>query len=54
MLKSFHGPLFDLRHPPSLAQVHVPPKNSGSCLQIEKLSGQSKLLAKNFVIIKFY
>jgi hypothetical protein len=54
MWKSFHGPLLDLRHPPSLAQVHVPPKNSGSWLRIEKRSVQSKVLQKSFMINKFY
>lgn len=27
---SFHGPLLDLRHPPSVAHVQEPPKKSGS------------------------
>jgi hypothetical protein len=26
----FHGPLLDLRHPPSVEQVHEPPKKSGN------------------------
>lgn len=27
---SFHGPLLDLKQPPSLGHLHKPPKNSGS------------------------
>lgn len=33
---SFHGPLLDLRHPPSVEQVHDPPKKSGNWLKEEK------------------
>lgn len=33
MSGSFHGPLLDLRHPPSAAHVHEPPKKSGSWLK---------------------
>ena len=36
MSGSLHGPLLDLRHPPSAAHVHEPPKKSGSWLEKKK------------------
>jgi hypothetical protein len=34
---SFHGPLSDLRQPPSFGHEQVPPRNSGSWLFYKKM-----------------